>query len=260
VSALLLSSDIALAEEDIERAKQVSIRLSEIGADPARTTILNARIAATEGRVSDAFALLDKLPPAYSAGTDLRKRLVAATTIDPAEIENQLTSAPKDPQLLGRLCTLYRRSQPGKALEYCRRASEIEPTNMVPAAGYAAALVQLKQFDSAANMLSKLVLIEPDNRTLHANLGTALFELKRFDLAAKQFEWLSASDPTAAAPYYFLAIAYDQTENYVDSLAAYEQYKKLADPVSNKLEIEKVDLRLPVVRGLVKAGKGRKKQ
>jgi hypothetical protein len=47
-------------------------------------------------------------------------------------------------------------------------------------------------------------------------------------------------------------------QEYVDSQAAYEQYLKLADPVADKLEIEKVNLRLPVIRRLVKEGKGKK--
>ena len=258
LSALTLSAEFALADHDIERAKQIASILANLKTDPSRLNLLNARIAAAEGRSSDALALLDKLPAKTPGADDLRKQIAAATSTNTAELEKQLESDPKNTGLLNRLCSLFRRDNPAKALDYCRRAAELEPTNMTPAAGYAAALVQARQFGQAAAILDKLVLIEPENRTLHANYATALFELKNYPAAVKQFEWLSVSDPKAAAPYYFLGISYDQMEQYVDSQAAYEQYLKLADPVADKLEIEKVNFRLPVVRRLVKEGKGKK--
>jgi tetratricopeptide (TPR) repeat protein len=257
--ALMLSAELALHDNDVVRAKQTAATLAGLKTDSARLNLLNARIAAAEGRAPDALAILDKLPPGTQGADDLRKQISAATSTNTADLEKQLEADPKNTGLLNRLCSLYRRDSPAKALDYCRRAAELEPTNMTPAAGYAAALVQLKQFAQAAAILEKLVLIEPENRTLHANYATALFELKRYPEAVKQFEWLSVSDPRAAAPYYFLAISYDQMQEYVDSLAAYEQYLKLADPVADKLEIEKVNLRLPAVRRLVKEGKGKKR-
>ena len=257
-TALMLSAEFALADHDIERAKQIAATLASVKVDPSSQVLLNARIAAAEGRTADALALLDKLPSDFRGAEDLRKQIAAATSTNAADLEKQLAGDPKNTDLLNRLCSLYRRDDPAKALEYCRRAAELEPGNMTPVAGYAAALVQTRQFAQAAAILEKLVLIEPENRTLHANYATALFELKDYPKAVKQFEWLSISDPKAAAPYYFLAISYDQIEDYIDSLAAYEQYLKLADPVADKLEIEKVNLRLPVVRRLVKEGKGKK--
>ena len=259
VGSLMLSAELAIADNDLEGAKRTAVTLAGLKADIPRLNLLNARIAAADGRASDAVALLDKLPPATRGADELRKQISASTSTNPADLEKQLETDPRNTGLLDRLCSMYRRDNPTKALEYCRRASELEPTNITPAAGYAAALVQARQFAQAAGILEKLVLIEPNNRTLHANFATALFELKHYPEAIRQFEWLSMSDPKAPAPYYFLAIAYDQMEEYIDSLAAYEQYLKLADPVADKLEIEKVNLRLPVVRRLVKEGKGKKR-
>ena len=259
VGAMMLSAELALRDNDIVRAKQTAATLAGLKADPARLDLLNARIAAAEGRMTDALALIDKLPSGLAGGDELRKQIAAATSTNTADLEKQLESDPKNAGLLNRLCSLYRRDDPAKALGYCRRAAELEPTNPTPVAGYAAALVQAKQFPQAAAILERLVQIEPENRTIHANYATALFELKRYTEAVKQFEWLSVSDPKAATPYYFLAVSYDQMEEYVDSLSAYEQYLKLADPVADKLEIEKVNLRLPVVRRLVKEGKGKKR-
>jgi tetratricopeptide (TPR) repeat protein len=258
ITALTLSAEFALADHDVDRAKQIAATLQTLKIDRTRRDLLNARIAAAEGRTVDAVALLDNLPANTTGADELRQQITAATSTDPAELEKQLASSPNNTALLNRLCSLYRRDDPAKALDYCRRSATLEPTNMTPAAGYAAALVQAKQFPQAAELLDKLVQVEPQNRTLHANFATALFELKNYPLAANQFEWLSQSDPKAPAPYYFLAICYDQMQEYVDSEAAYEQYLKLADPVADKLEIEKVNLRLPVVRRLVKDGKGKK--
>jgi tetratricopeptide (TPR) repeat protein len=238
VGSLTLLAELDLSDNDVEGAKQIATTLSTLKTDPAKLGLLDARIAAADGRSRDALALLDKLPVGTPGSDALRKQILATTSTNPADLEKQLETDPKNTGLLNRLCSLYRRDNPAKALEYCRRASELEPTNMTPAAGYAAALVQAKQFAQAAAILEKLVLIEPENRTLHANFATALFELRRYPDAVTQFEWLSRSDPKAAAPYYFLAISYDQMEEYIDSLAAYEQYLKLADPVADKLEIE----------------------
>jgi len=259
VPALVLSADAALKNGDIERAKQIAADLAARNANHPKLGLLNARIAAAEGRFTDASALLNKLPAGTPGSTELRDTVAAATTTDMAALEKQLSSTPKDPRVLNRLCSGYRRDEPAKALEYCRRASELEPTNIAPAVGYAAALIQAKQFASASAVLEKLVVIDPENRTVRANLATALFQQKRYPEAIKQFEWLSSSDPKAAAPYYFLGVAYDLSEDYIDSLAAYEQYMKLADPVANKLDIEKVSYRLPAVRRFVKEGKGKKK-
>jgi tetratricopeptide (TPR) repeat protein len=258
IPALTLSAEFALADHDIERAKQIAATLKGLKTGPNAVDLLNARIAAGEGRTGDALALLDKLPSGMAGAAELRKQITSASSTNTADLEKQLETDPKNTGILNRLCSLYRRDDPMKALDFCRRAAALEPTNMTPAAGYAAALVQAKQFAQAAALLDRLVLVEPENRTLHANFATALFELKNYPLAVKQFEWLSQSDPKAAAPYLFLAISYDQMQEYVDSQAAYEQYLKLADPVADKLEIEKVNLRLPAVRRLVKEGKGKK--
>ncbi|HTH52163.1 MAG TPA: tetratricopeptide repeat protein [Pyrinomonadaceae bacterium] len=255
-TAIFLAGDLAVPD-DLERAKQIAASLAVAQADHSRIDLLNARIAAAEGRFPDALAYLEKIP-ATAASIELRKQIDAASSSDPAEFEKLLATDQKNVVALNKLCSLYRRQDPLKALEYCKRAAEIEPTNISPAIGYAAALVQAKQFPAATALLQRLLAIAPDNRTLHANLALALYELKQFPAAQKEFEWVSNADPKAATPYFFLGIIHDRMEEYVDSLAAYEQYLKLADPVANKLDIEKVELRLPVIRRLVKEGKGKK--
>jgi len=98
----------------------------------------------------------------------------------------------------------------------------------------------------------------PDNSTAHANLATALFQSKRYPEAKAEFRWLTNAQPKSAAAYYFLAIVHDQLEEYMDALANYQLYLRLADPAQNKLDIDKVNLRLPSLQKAIKGGKGKK--
>lgn len=57
-----------------------------------------------------------------------------------------------------------------------------------------------------------------------------------------------------------MAIAHDNLGEYRDALNAYERFLSLANPIDNKLEIEKVNLRLPKLRDQIKRGQGVKKK
>jgi Flp pilus assembly protein TadD len=126
------------------------------------------------------------------------------------------------------------------------------------AIGFAAALIQAKQYDQAVRILRKLLDLAPDNWTVHANLATALFELKRFKEAKPEYVWLTSKQPKLPAAYLFLAITFDQLGEYMDAMANYQQFIKLADANESKLDIEKVNLRLPQLQRQIKEGKGKK--
>lgn len=252
------SADIALSDGDIDRAAADAGLLEKISPGSDTQTLIKARILAHEGKVDEAVKLLDSAGTPSPEVIALKAKLAAAVSRTPAELETQLQGNPKDPAILGSLCTLYRKDDPSKALDFCRRAAEAEPSNINHAVGFAAALVQSKQFDQAVVILMKIIKIIPENWTAHANLATALFQLKRYAEARTEFEWLTVRQPKSPAAYYFLAIAHDQLEEYLDAMANYQQYVRLADPVQNKLELEKVNLRLPLLQKLVKDGKGKK--
>ena len=103
--------------------------------------------------------------------------------------------------------------------------------------------------------MRKIIEIVPDNSTAHANLATALFQLKRYPDAKAEFQWLTNAQPKSAGAYLFLGIVHDQLAEYLDAMANYQQYLRLADPTGNKLDIDKVNLRLPALQKLIKAGK-----
>ena len=129
---------------------------------------------------------------------------------------------------------------------------------MSHAVNFGAALVQAKRYEEAVGLLRKLLSIQPGHATARENLAIALYQLKRFPEAKTEFMWLTEKQPESATAYYFLAIIHDQLQEYLDAMANYQQYLKLADPEANKLDIEKVNLRLPTLQKQIKDGKGKK--
>ena len=89
-------------------------------------------------------------------------------------------------------------------------------------------------------------------------LQLPLFQLKRYPEAKAEFQWLTNAQPKSAGAYLFLGILHDESAEYMDAMANYQQYLRLADPAENKLDIEKVNLRLPPLQKLIKDGKGKK--
>lgn len=251
-------TDMAIADGDPVKANALAARLDNDAPTDA-VLLLKARISAMNGKFDEALELLDRIAVTTDGAEDLKKRIAAIRSTDPVEVEKNLAANPKDPAILGRLCTLFRKDDPAKALEYCRRASEAEPNNVNHAVGFGAALVQAKQYDAAATLLTKLIEVFPDNATARANLGTALFQLKRYAEAKQQFEWLTSAQPRSAAAYFFLGIVHDELNEYLDAAANYQQYLRLADPAENKGDIDKVNLRLPALQKLIKQGKGKKR-
>jgi tetratricopeptide (TPR) repeat protein len=257
--ALFQDAGLALADGDVDRAKNIVATLEKTGHDKDGLSLLKASIFAREGNSDEALKQLAAIAHPNAAATDLKNRIIAASSTDTAEVENQLAADPKNSSILGRLCNLYRKDDPAKALDYCRQASAVEPNNVDHAIGFAAALVRAKQYEQAVNLLRRMIEIAPDNWTAHANLATALFQLTRYAEAKTEYQWLSAKQPKAPTPYFFLGIVHDHLGEYLDAMANYQEYLRLADPVQNKLDIERVNLRLPSLEKDIKLGKGKKK-
>lgn len=249
-NALIQSAEIAFAVADTKRAAADAALLEKLSPGSETAKLIRAEILYIEADNSGALKMLDLIAAAKAA--PLRKRITATAATNAAELEKQLAANEKDAAILGQLCRLYRRNEPEKAISYCRRASEAEPKNINHAVGFGAALVQAKQFDAAVVTLRKLLAAAPDNATARANLATALFQLKRFPEAKSEFLWLTNAQPKSAAAYYHLALTHDHLKEYVDAIANYQQFLRLATDAENKLEIEKVNLRLPDLQKLIK--------
>lgn len=257
-SALGLRAEISLSEGDIQIAEEFAARLEKTPAPRYEIKLLRSRILVQQGKNAEAVRILDSIEEKTDEVLKLSESIKAWSSEDPSALERQLENEPKNPAILGRLCTMLRVSDPQKALDYCRRASESDPGNIGYAVGYGAALVQATRYAEAVVLLNKLVSISPDNSTIHANLATALFQLKRYSEAKSEFRWLVERQPTLTGAYYFLAISHDQLGEYDDALTNYNIFLRIAVPESNKLEIEKVNLRLPAIEKLVKEKKGKR--
>ncbi len=258
-TAIALSADIAFDENDPAQADLFIRRYETLSPKSETALLLKARLLIAQDKSKDALALLEPAASTSKPISDLIGRIKTASTVDLAELESKLQQNPKDVLALGKLCSGFRVENPSKALDYCRRASEAEPDNVNHATGYGAALVQAKRYEEAVALLGRISSIVPDNATVRANLATALFQLKRFAEAKIQYQWLTAKQPTLAGAFYFLAITHDRLGEYLDAMANYQQFLRLADQESGKLEIDKVNLRLPSLQKQIKDGKGSKK-
>lgn len=254
-SAPLLLIEIAIEEGDSPRAWDILSRLESTGQPTDETKLYRALLLASDGKADESLAQLALIEKPSQASIELRNRINISRTANTVDLEKELEKNTTDPFVLGRLCSLLRRENPEKALGYCRRASEAEPGNVNHAVGFGAALVQNKQYDLAVSILRKIIQIVPDNFTAHANLATALFQVKRFPEARAEFEWLTNAQPKSPGAYYFLGILNDEAGEYIDALANYQAYLRLADPFGNKDDIDRINLRLPLLQKAIKAGK-----
>jgi tetratricopeptide (TPR) repeat protein len=188
----------------------------------------------------------------------------AANSTDPATarkaLEKLLEKNPRSAMLLGRLGASYRTDDPARSLDFYRKASEIQPDAPEYALGYGAALVQARRFLDAARILQQVVRLAPENYAAHANLATALYESKRYQEAIPQYEWIINAKPEVAVVHYFIATSHDYLGEYPEALASYEKFLSAADANTNQLEIDKVKLRLPLLKRQVQLKEGVKKK
>jgi tetratricopeptide (TPR) repeat protein len=218
------------------------------------------------GKRDDALRLLDSLPEKDRKTAEvvaLRAEILGesgSNAEERAALEELLLRDPNNASLLAQLGNSYRRVDPLKSQDYYYRALQLDPKNARYAVGYAAALVQGRRFGEAEKVLRGVISSDPDNYTAHANLALALFETKRFAEALPEYQWLVAAKPEIAATYFFIAIAHDNLREYQQAMDAYQQFLSRADPANNKLEIEKVNLRLPTLRDQIRRGQGARRK
>lgn len=257
-SALVIAADIALIEKDIEKADTYVRRIEALSPKSPEVLTLRSRVLYSQGKRAEALALLESIPNPSESVRELIAMAKDGDVADLQGLEAKIRRTPDDVNALSKLCVGFRVSDPARALEYCRRASILEPKEISHAVAFGAALVQAKQYVEAIGLFRKLLTLAPEHVTIHTNLATALFQLKRYDEAKNEFRWLTEHQPASAAAFYFLAITHDHLGEYLDAMATYQKFLRIADPNASKLEIEKVNLRLPALQKLIKDGKGKK--
>ena len=265
------AADYQNAIEDLKAAlaikpgnKGISIRLAEVyelAHKPDEARRIYERIG---NKVSGPGAPDTAADGRFINVTGTAEDIAAANSEDPKvaqpALERLIVANPKNAKLFARLGEVTRRTDAQKSVEAYRRANEIDPANPKYATGYAAALVQLRRFAEAESVLRRVIAGAPNEYTAHANLALALYELKRYAEALPEYEWLATTRPEVAATYFFIATAHDNLGQYELALDAYEKFLSRADPTNNKLDIEKVNLRLPRLRDQISRGQGVKRK
>ncbi len=259
ISMLALLADNAISDDDQAKAKEFIKRIEAIEPAAAELPYLKVRALIASGKNEDALKLIASIKEPSPDLIAIKSQLSLLTETDVPKLEKVLESEPRNVAILSRLCSLLRVKEPLRAMDFCRRALDAEPNKIEHAIGYGAAMLQAKQFAPAATLFQKLVAVAPDNLTVRANFATALFQLKSYNEAKAQFTWLTEKQPSNAVGYFFLAVSHDELGEYPDAMANYQLFLKHADRSTNQLEIDKVNLRLPILQRQLDAGKGRKK-
>jgi tetratricopeptide (TPR) repeat protein len=240
----------------IESAK----RLVRVYPGSGSVKLLLAHAYSSDGNASKALEVIDSIENPGPEVLWLRYVLRIEGNKSIKDLEKLLSADENNPSILGRLCILSRSANPQKALDYCKRALNIEKNNIKHAIGYSAALVQLKRYPKAIGILRNLIKLDPENYAIRANLATALFQISRFEEAKSEYRWIIQKKPNLEIAYYFLAISHDRLKEYTEALLNYNRFLQLASAERNKAEIDKVNLRVPVLKNEIKDGKGKKKK
>lgn len=265
VEARLARADLYLESSDKEHALE-DVRALEEQAKAASDWKLAVAVAnryGLAGAREDAKRVYESLPE-EAKNSEEGKRLSAAvndvrcedTPESRAALEKLVASDAKNAAALACLGSLLRKSDPQRSAELFQRANQIDPSNADYAVGYGAALVQLRQFERAASILQRVVRLAPEHYEAHANLAAALYEMRLYKQAVSEYKWLGQARPGLAIVHFFIGTAHDRLGEYEDALAAYETFLAAADPAVNRLEMDKVNLRLPSLRNQIKRGEG----
>jgi tetratricopeptide (TPR) repeat protein len=247
-----LAGDKASAASSIERALKLDPRNADALAERAEQRAVSLDL---QGAVDDLQQAINFAPDADR--TRLTKRLgefeAQNKVVDCGEssitsLEEIVIADPKNASAHNCLGIAYRKSDPQKSLQHFNEALKLQPSNANYATGYGAALVQLRRFEEAAAVLRRVVDAKPDAYEAHANLATALDELKQYDSALAEYKWLASAKPDLAVLHFLVARDYDLLGEFEQALAEYEAFLAHADAEKNRLEIDKVNLRLPTLR------------
>jgi len=271
--ALRRRAEVYIARNDLKAAIEDLRASAEIEPDiPNRLRLAGA--LATAKRYDEAVPLYQRILQDEPSNSEARTAL-ATVMIESgkgaeaaAQLESLIKAEPNRADLRAQLAELYLPSHPEKALEQYMTAAKIEPSQPAHQIGVAASLVKLGRFQEAVAASRQALSQNPKEDVAYfarTNLATALFKLDDFQNAAGEyirildFQRKRGDRKRTAITLYFLGICLDKLGDYEQALKAYEQFMALAS-ADNKLEMDKVNLRLPSLRRQIKEGKGNRKK
>jgi tetratricopeptide (TPR) repeat protein len=273
-AALRRRDEVHIARNDLKAAIEDLRASVEIQADvPTRLRLAGALAEAK--RYDEAAPLYQRVLQDEPSNNEARTAL-AAMMIESgkgaeavAGLESLVKAEPNRADLRAQLAELYlQQAQSDKALEQYLAAAKIEPSQPTHQIGAAASLVKLGRFQEAADTARQALAQNPKEDVAifaRTNLATALFKLDDFQNALGEYVRIfdyqrkRGDRKRTALTLYLLGICFDKLGDYEQALKAYEQFMTLASS-ENKLEIDKVNLRLPSLRNQIKNGKGKRKK
>jgi tetratricopeptide (TPR) repeat protein len=160
-TALYLEAGMAISGGDLVLADELTKSLEKLDAGTDSVKMLRARYLIAADKTGDAEQVLKTIAAPSAEVVDLLSQISIAKEQSPETLEKAFAINPKDPLILGKLCSLDRVSAPDKALDYCRRALEVQPSNIDFAIGYGAALLEARRFEDAVTVLRRLNTMAP---------------------------------------------------------------------------------------------------
>lgn len=149
-----------------------------------------------------------------SGGAEFRKRILQYQT--QSEQRNRflemLAENPRDTEAMRGLAEVLEELQlREQAMEYYRRAIEIQPDFVEAYHGLGRMLAKLNDRNQAAGYFEQALEIQPDYAAAHRDLGTLFVRENRFAEAAEHLQKAVALSPQDAESHLWLGIAYMQS-------------------------------------------------
>ncbi len=272
-AALLYRAEVFIAKNKATEAANDLRAALAIEPNP-RTKLRLAALLAQSKQFNDAQALFQEVlvaePDNNDARTGLTALMIESGKAEEAvgQLEQLIKAEPNRAVLRAQLAELYLPKNPDKALEQYTAAAKLEPKQPNHQVGVASALVKLRKFQEAVDVLKPVLastLKEDVAYFAHTNMATSLFELDDFPNAAREFLWIldhqgkRGDRKRASISLYFLGVCFDKIGDYEQALRAYNQFMELASP-DNQLEIEKIKLRLPSLKRQIELGQSKVKR
>ncbi len=273
-TALLYRAEVFFAKTKLTEAA-TDLR-SALAIEPnTRTKLRLAALLAQAKQFDAAITLFQEVVAAEPANADARTGLTAAL-IDSgkaadavAELERLVKTEPNRAVLHAQLAELYLPKQPEKAFEQYRAAAELDPKNANHQVGMASALVKLRKFQEAVDVLKPVLAANPKGDVEYfarTNLATALFELDDYPNAAREFLWIldhqskRGDQKRTAITLFFVGVCLDKLRDFEQALKAYNQFSGAGFCPDNQLEIDKVKIAVAFLKHQIEIGQGVKKK
>jgi len=179
----------------------------------------------------------DKLPPFYNTGANINKVAESLRKISPDSAQYHTVNS----------LVKYGDWKFEDAIAEANLAEKADP-NLVRAHGLHGWYLLLAHGDTAGSLREYRIAekLAPSDVIVQMNLGDPYYVEKKFDAAIRQFTKALELEPRTTLPHFYLARAYEASQQYDKSLDEYEQFDQLssADPEKVKPRYEKLRIAL----------------